>query len=165
MPPFVVKRRDKTTKPLGFHRHAATHSLGPRHIDLVDIDGQFLAIPMQTAWPNLVVVSAALNMLTAPLSHGPAFAAFAIQSHIQGAEILRIRYTALKSPCQCIVRRKNTADKSNDGQTMLTVIAQRIDIPPEITTRRDLLVKPRSSISVAAAKRPDMTAIGTPGPG
>jgi hypothetical protein len=27
------------------------------------------------------------------------------------------------------------------------------------------LVKPRSAISVAAAKRPDMAAIGTPGPG
>ena len=48
---------------------------------------------------------------------------------------------------------------------MLTIVAQGIDIPPEITTRRDFLVKPRSAISVAAANRPDMAAIGTPGPG
>jgi hypothetical protein len=48
---------------------------------------------------------------------------------------------------------------------MLAVIAERIDIPPEITTRRDRLVESRCAISVAAASWPDIAAIGTPGPG
>ena len=120
---------------------------------------------MQTAWPNLIVVRAALDVLTPPLSHGPTLAAFAIQRHIQGAEIIRICHTSIKAPSECVIRRKNTAYKSDDGQTIFAIITQRIDIPPEITTRWDLLVKPRSAISVAAAKRPDMAAIGTPGPG
>ncbi len=162
---FMVQSRDKTAEPLGPNRHAAAHPLGPRHIELVDIDGQLLAIPMQTAWPNLVVLSVAVNVLTAPLGHGPVFAAFAVQSDIQGTVIFRVRHAALKPARQCVIRRKNTPHKSDDGQTMFAIVTQRIDIPPEITTRWDFLVKPRSSISVAAANRPDMAAIGTPGPG
>jgi hypothetical protein len=40
------------------------------------------------------------------------------------------------------------------------VIAEGVDIPPEITTRRDRLVESRCAISVAAARRPDIAAIG-----
>jgi len=162
---LIVQRGDKMAEPLGSNRHTATHPLGPGHIDLVDVDHQLLAIPVQTAGSNLVVVSAALNVLTTSLGHGPTPAAFAVQSHIQGAKILRVSHDTLKTPRQSVVRRKNTPYKSNDGQTMFAIVTQRIDIPPEITTRWDLLVKPRSSISVAAANRPDMAAIGTPGPG
>jgi hypothetical protein len=111
------------------------------------------------------MVSVAMNALTAPLGHGPTLTAFAIQSHIEGAEILRIRKTTLEAPSQRVEKKKNASHKSDDGQTIVAVITQRIDIPPEITTRGDCLVKPRSSSSVAAARRPDMAAIGTPGPG
>ena len=106
-----------------------------------------------------------MDVLTTALCHGPMFAPLAIQSDIQSAVIFRIRHTTLKPPGQRVIRGKNTPDKSDDGQTVFAIVTQRIDIPPEITTRLDLLIKPRSSISVAAAKRPDMAAIGTPGPG
>jgi hypothetical protein len=45
------------------------------------------------------------------------------------------------------------------------VVAEGVDIPPEITTRRDRLVEARCPSSVSAASRPDIAAIGTPGPG
>jgi hypothetical protein len=48
---------------------------------------------------------------------------------------------------------------------MEPVVAEGVDVPPEITTLCDRLVESRCAISVAAAKRPDMAAIGTPGPG
>ncbi len=165
MQTFMVQSRDKTTKPLGPNRHPATHPLGPGYIDFIDIDDQLLAIPVQTARPNLVVLNVAMNVLTAPLSHSPVFTAFAVQSDIQGTVIFRIRHAALKPARQCVIGRENTPHKSDDGQTMFAIVTQRIDIPPEITTRLDFLIKPRSSISVAAANRPDMAAIGTPGPG
>ena len=47
----------------------------------------------------------------------------------------------------------------------MAVVAEGVDVPPEITTLRDRLVESRCAISVAAASRPDMAAIGTPGPG
>ena len=165
MQAFIVQRSDKTAEPLGSNRHAATHPLRPRDIDLVDVDDQVLAIPMQTARTNLVVVRAALDVLSSALCHGPVFTAFAVQSHIQSTKILRVGHATLETPSQCVIRRKYATYKSDDGQTMFAIVTQGIDIPPEITTRRDLLVKPRSSISVAAASRPDMAAIGTPGPG
>jgi hypothetical protein len=78
---------------------------------------------MQTAWSYFVMVSAAMDVLTTPLCHGPTFAAFAIQGHIQSAEILRVRHTPLKASSQRVIRRKNAAYKSDDGQTMFAVIA------------------------------------------
>ena len=165
MQAIVVQGCDKITKSLWANRDSATHALRPWHIDLIDVDNQFLAIPLQTARSNLEVVCTAMYTLTAALGHGPTLTAFAIQSDIQSAKIFWICNTTLKASSQRVVRRKNASHKSDDGQTIIAVITQRIDIPPEITTRGDCLVKPRSSISVAAAKRPDMAAIGTPGPG
>ena len=165
MSPLVVQSCDKTTQRFGSNGDAATHPLGPRHIDLIDVNDQLMAIPVQTARTNLVVVRASMDVLTAALRHGPTLAALAIQSHIQCAIVFWIGHPTLKASRQRVVRRKNAPYKSNDGQTMFAIVTQRIDIPPEITTRRDGLVKPRSAISVAAASRPDMAAIGTPGPG
>ena len=165
MQALIVQGRHKTTKTFWANRHASSYTFGPGHIDLIDVDDQFLTGPSQTAGPNFELVCAAMNMLTAALSHRPTLAPLAIQSHIQCAEIFRICNAALKASRQSVIRRKNASYKSDDGQTIFAVITQRIDIPPEITTRLDLLIKPRSSISVAAAKRPDMAAIGRPGPG
>ena len=69
------------------------------------------------------------------------------------------------APRPGVIGREHTAHEGDDRQAELPVVAEGVDIPPEITTRRDNLVKPRSAISVAAAKRPDMAAMGTPGPG
>ena len=165
MQPLVVQCGYEITKTLWANRHPAPNSVRPGHIDLINVDHQFLTVPLQTAGSDLEVFRTALNALAAPLGHGPALAAFAIQSHIQRAKIFWIGRTAVKSSGQSVIRRKNAPHKSDDGQSVLAIITQRIDIPPEITTRRDLLVKPRSSISVAAANRPDMAAIGRPGPG
>ena len=162
---LVVKRCDKVTKPFWPHFDTASNAHWQRHIDFIDVDGECLSIPVQTAGANVEMLRTARNMRAASLCHGPSFTAFAIQRHIQRAMVFWIGKAASAAACQCIVGRKNTAYKGNDGEAVLAVVAERVDIPPEITTRRDDLVKPRSAISVAAAKRPDMAAIGTPGPG
>ena len=165
MQALIVQGRYKTTQPFGANRHATTHTLGPRYIDFINIDDQFFTRPFQTAGSNFELVCAALNMRATALGHRPTLPSPAIQGHIQGAEIFRICNATLKASRQSVIRRKNAPNKSDDGQTIFAIVTQRIDIPPEITTRLDLLIKPRSSISVAAAKRPDMAAIGRPGPG
>ena len=48
---------------------------------------------------------------------------------------------------------------------MAAVVADGVDVPPEISARRDRLVEPRCAISAAAANWPESAAIGTPGPG
>ena len=48
---------------------------------------------------------------------------------------------------------------------MQAVVTQCVKVPPEVAARGDNLVKPRLAIRAAAARRPDMAAIGTPGPG
>ena len=68
-------------------------------------------------------------------------------------------------PRQSVVGRKYAADEGDQGQSMLPVIAECVDVPPGVAVRRDGRVKARSVHSAAAASRPDKAAIGTPGPG
>jgi hypothetical protein len=48
---------------------------------------------------------------------------------------------------------------------MLTIVTQRINIPPEVIAGIYRLVELRRTINAATACRPDKAAIGTPGPG
>lgn len=104
MQALIVQGRYKTTQPFGANRYAASHALGPRHIDLIDVDDQLFTSPSQTAGPNFELVCAAMNLLTAALSHRPTLPSPAIQGHIQGAEIFRICNAALKAPRQSVIR-------------------------------------------------------------
>jgi hypothetical protein len=104
-----------------------------------------------------------LHLVPTPFGHRPATSGTAIKRHIQGAEVFGV--AAAEAAGEGVVGREDAADKSDDAEAVLSVVAQGVDIPPEITTLRDRLVESRCAISVAAAKRPDMAAIGTPGPG
>lgn len=67
----------------------------------------------------------------------------AIQSHIDADMVLRIHSRTLPLESTGVIGRKDAADKRNDGQGMVAVVADRIEIPPAITTRRDGLVESR----------------------
>jgi hypothetical protein len=64
-----------------------------------------------------------------------------------------------------VVRREDAADEGDDAQSVVAVVADGVDVPPEIAAGRDRLVESRCASSVAAALCPDSAAIGTPGPG
>ena len=64
-----------------------------------------------------------------------------------------------------VVGREHAADERDQGQAVPAVVGEGVDVPPEIATARDRLVESRLAISAAAASRPDIAAIGTPGPG
>ncbi len=90
-------------------------------------------------------------------------AGLAIQRHVERTVIFRIG-TSPAAP-EGIVGREHTADKADDGEAMLAVIAQRIDIPPAVATGRNRRIEARDAIRLSAARRPESAAIGTPGPG
>ena len=47
----------------------------------------------------------------------------------------------------------------------MAVVTHGVDIPPEVAPTGDDLIEPRLARTAAAASRPDIAAIGTPGPG
>ena len=69
------------------------------------------------------------------------------------------------APGPVVIRREDASEKRDDGDAVLAIVAQRVDIPPRIATRRDGPAEVRSATSADAASRPDSAAIGTPAPG
>ncbi|MEY3016438.1 MAG: hypothetical protein RJB19_750 [Pseudomonadota bacterium] len=135
---------------------------------LSNVNDQLVVLPSDLARSKLVEVGATLKPLMATFCHGPTLLSWAIESDIDGAMIVGIDGQALPAGPSIggsVIRGEDAADKDDHGDAVSTAIAHPIDIPPEITTRRDLLVKSRSAIRLAAAKRPDSAAIGTPAPG
>ena len=106
----------------------------------MDVNFKVVAMPVQAAGSNGEAGCVTLNMTAAALGHGPARVA-AIQGDIERAIVFRIsRATFQRS---AIVRREHAANKGDDGQAVVAVVTERIDVPPEITTRRDRLVESR----------------------
>ena len=165
MPSRMIKGRHEAAQTLRSYRHPSAHSHGDGYIDFVKVDGQRLAIPVKVARADAAMACTALQLAAATFGHGPAFARFSIQRDIDGAVVFWVSHAPIAGTCPSIVGRKHTTHKGDDGQSILPVVAQRVDIPPEITTRRDRLVESRCAIRVAAASRPDMAAMGKPGPG
>ena len=145
------------------HAHRAADAPGNRHGDLVEADRQRIAVPGKVAWADGKGISRSSDGATRPLRHRPALAVLAVDRDIDRAMIERIGRAV--APRQGVVRREHAADEGNDGDAVLAVVTQRIDIPPGIAVLGDWLIEPRSSIRQAAAERPDSAAIGTPGPG
>ena len=112
--------------------------------------------------PKAEMVRAAVHDVRPPFRHRPASRP-AVQRHVQRAVPHRVG--GPPPPRPRVVRRKHAADEGDQRQPTRAVIAQRIDIPPDIAVRRRGYREVRSAISAAAASRPDSTAIGTPGPG
>jgi uncharacterized ferredoxin-like protein len=69
------------------------------------------------------------------------------------------------SACAGIVGREDTANKTNNSQAMLAIVARGINVPPAIAIARYLGIKARSLNTASAARIPARAAIGTPGPG
>jgi ornithine carbamoyltransferase len=77
----------------------------------------------------------------------------------------RLRIASPKAAAQSVIGRKHAAYKGNERHGVTPIVAQRVDIPPGITTAWDDVIEAKYEITWAAASRPDSAAIGTPGPG
>lgn len=160
---LVVERGDKAAQAFRVDANLTAHPPGNRHADLIEVDGQATAVPVQLTRADDESGGVTVEAGAAALGHGPALASLAVQRHVDRTVVLGIGGSAASRPG--VVGRKDASNEGDDAQRVLPVVADRVDIPPEICTRRDRLVESRCAISVSAASRPDIAAIGTPGPG
>ena len=75
------------------------------------------------------------------------------------------RIAAAAPPRPGVVGREHAAEERDQRDAVRAVVAERVDIPPDIAAVRRGYREVRSCSRLAAASRPDSTAIGTPGPG
>jgi hypothetical protein len=120
---------------------------------------------MKRAGPDREMLAGTRERAGAALGHRPA-RALTVKGDIDRAMILR-----RASAAPCVIGRKDAADEGDDGQAMLPVVAEGVDVPPDIAAGGDRRIEARSyfidrsEIIASAAWRPDSAAIGTPGPG
>ncbi len=142
---------------------ATANTLRQGRAALVDPDVEAIAIPAQLARTDDQLAAVAVELLAPPLGHRPGPAIFPVERDVERAEVLGLGMPA--AACPGVVGRKDAADERDDGDAVIAVIAQRIDVPPEIALWAQRLVETWSAVRLAAASRPERAAIGTPGPG
>ena len=99
----VVQGRDKPAQTFGPNRQPPPHAHMNGHIDLIKGNMQGLAIPMQAARSDAIVVLTALDMAAATLGHGPSPPRFTVQGHIERTEIIGRRYATAEFSRQCVI--------------------------------------------------------------
>ena len=131
-----------------------------RRTGLVDTEDQDLAVPIDATAADRQAPRRPADLIT--LGHRPGRRS-SVKGDIERAMAERIGRAVSSGPA--VVGREDAAQKSDQGDPVLPVVAERVDIPPNIAVRRDRAVESRSAISADAARRPDSAAIGIPGPG
>ncbi len=104
-----------------------------------------------------------MQPVTAALGHRPVFVPLSVKRDVDCTVIKRISTAMLAG--KSVVRRENAADEGDDREPVPAVRAYRIDVPPDIAVGRNRRIEAKSAITASAAKRPEIAAIGTPGPG
>ncbi len=164
-PPMVplssVEREGLGVDRLGSQRDCAAHARGQRRCPFIDLKLQSVAVPVHAAWADCDAAMRSRKVAATALGHRPAIASGAVERDIHRAMIFRIAPTRPR-----VVRREHAADEGDDGQAVLFVIAECVDVPPGVTAAgRDRRVEARSAKMLCAACWPESAAIGTPAPG
>jgi|GEM_PF-4281952 len=121
MAPRHVERDGLFDQGPGVQAHAAAQPSRYRGGDLVDVDRQRAAIPMQGARPDAERFRGSFQSAASPLGKGPTFTRGAVEGDIQRAEVLR--FAAASAPRPGVVGREDAADKGDQGQAMAAIIA------------------------------------------
>ncbi len=139
------------------------HSPPPRNakanVAFLDVDDQSVPLPPHRARADLQGVTLLTRVGGAALGHHPA-RAFAIERDVEAAMVERNVAARF-----LVIGRKDAADKTDDGQPVAFIIAERVDIPPAVALGRYHGVEIRSDSTASLANLPDKAAIGTPAPG
>lgn len=94
------------------------------------------------------------------LGHRPTVGARPVESDVYRAVVLWI---VASGPS--VVGGEHAADKGDYREALAAVLAQRIDVPPDVAARLNRLREVKSAITRSAASLPESAAIGMPGPG
>lgn len=123
------------------------------------VDDEAALVPPHRARADTQAIALLPRISRSALGHHPA-RAFAIERDVEAAMVEWNITTRL-----LVIRRKDAADKADDGQPEAFVIAERVDIPPAIALRWYQRVEIWSDSTASLANLPDKAAIGTPAPG
>ena len=103
-------------------------------------DFETIAIPRQRTRSHTKTVNITLHTVAATLGHGPALLG-AVQRDIDSHMIVRVALTSGKGAA--VVGRENATNESDNRQAVVAAVGERVDVPPEICTRRERLVESR----------------------
>lgn len=141
----------------------ARDTAAPRYkqtgVTLKDIDLERIAGPPYRAGANFKILFCASNTGAWTLRHDPA-TAWPIKRHIKARVINRITASGA-----LVIGREHTAQKRDNRQPVLPVVADCIDVPPGIGAGYERRIEAWSDWIVSAASIPDKAAIGTPADG
>jgi hypothetical protein len=130
---------------------------------LLDVDRQYVIVPSYHAWPDRKRRGRPLNARATSFGHRPVLSVFSVKRNVHRAVIQRVAVAT--SSHVGVVGRKYAADESDDGYSIAAICAQSVDIPPDISARRNWPIEAKSVSIASAASQPEIAAIGTPGPG
>ena len=166
MPDVVFRRIEREAgrvERFGMHpyrsAHTAAEGVEQPLVALFYGDFEHIAVPAHRAGADLQIVFVAAHRLAPALGHHPAMAG-TIQRDIDAGMIERVAPAAA-----LVIGAENAAQKGDDGQPVLPVGADGIDIPPGVAARWNRFIEARSRSTTFAASRPDKAAIGTPAEG
>ena len=137
-------------------------------------DGEGGAVPYGVAGTDFEAGGVAGQGCAAVFGHGPAFGA-AVEGCVHADVVFGVGGAVVAGVGGAagpgVPGGEDAADEGDDGEAVGSVVAQRVDVPPGVAALRNRRVKTgsglgaRSSITSAAARRPESVAMGTPAPG
>lgn len=136
---------------------------GAREGEFVEIDRESAVLPARLTRSDSEGVVIPLQGVAVTLRERPVATFVAIKGDIDRAVVIGLGASPLA--CPGVIRGKDAADEQDDGQPVAPVIAQGVDVPPDIAALRDRMAEVRSASTCSAARRPDIIAIGRPAPG
>lgn len=144
---------------LRFDDDFAANGARKRSRAFIDTDDQRAIAPLQRTGTNREAIRCAIETVAIALRHCPTGAG-TVKRNIDRAVAVGIAPAGPR-----VIGRENASDESDDNNPAFAIVAQRIDVPPPIAARRDGRIECKSAIRHCAARRPEIAAIGTPGPG
>lgn len=133
MPPRCIQRIWRCGGRIHLDLYLALDASRNGHGPLPNDDAQGVCIPDQATSTNLEPMQRPAEVSLPTLGHGPSVAAPPVQRDIQRSVVLGLCRTAAAR--DSVVRREHAADKGNDGQAVLAIMAECIDVPPDVAAR------------------------------
>ena len=163
MKPVAVQRELLGGDEVRIEPHCPAQTPGQWRGDFFDLDLQHVSVPGHGAGSNRQGLRISSDGAARTLGHRPIFGARAIERDIHRAMIHRAGAAAPTRPP--IIGREDAADEGDHRHAVALIVADGVEIPPDIAARGDELIERKSAKILAAASRPDRAAIGTPAPG
>ena len=152
MPTCGIQACHKAAPGAGLQAHLASHPARNGSSPFIEAHHHLVTLECNRTRTDRVALSRACNARSSAFGHGPTLTRCTIERHIERTELLGGCHTTTAGARPGVVGREDTAHKGNDAQTMGAVIAQRIEIPPEIAAIRHRRIETGPARGLSAAR-------------